>query len=49
MRQQGERYWRTTPIFETDSKKYEWISQIVAVDVSFTMPPRLCYRIFEIV
>ena len=47
--QQGERYWRTTPIFETDSKKYEWISQIVAVGVSFTMPQRVCYRIFEIV
>jgi len=47
--QQGERYWRTTPIFETDAKKYEWITQIVAVGVSFTMPQRVCYRIFEIV
>ena len=47
--QQGERYWRTTPIFETDSKKYEWITQIVAVGVSFTIPQRVCYRIFEIV
>jgi uncharacterized protein DUF3237 len=47
--QPGERYWRTTPIFETDSKKYEWMSQIVAVGVSFTMPQRVCYRIFEIV
>ena len=47
--QQGERYWRTTPIFETDSKKYEWLAQIVAVGVSFTMPQRVCYRIFEIV
>lgn len=47
--QQGDRYWRTTPIFETDSKKYEWLTQIVAVGVSFTMPQRVCYRIFEIV
>jgi len=47
--QQGERYWRTTPIFETDAKKYEWITQIVAVGVSFTIPQRVCYRIFEIV
>ena len=47
--QQGERYWRTTPIFETDSKKYEWLTQIVSVGVSFTMPQRVCYRIFEIV
>jgi hypothetical protein len=47
--QPGERYWRTTPIFETDSKKYEWLTQLVAVGVSFTMPQRVCYRIFEIV
>jgi hypothetical protein len=47
--QSGERYWRTTPIFETDSKKYEWLTQLVAVGVSFTMPQRVCYRIFEIV
>ena len=45
----GERYWRTTPIFETDSKKYEWITQIVAVGVNFTVPQRVAYRIFEIV
>jgi hypothetical protein len=47
--QPGDRYWRTTPIFETDSKKYEWITQIVAVGVSFTVPQRVAYRIFEIV
>jgi Protein of unknown function (DUF3237) len=47
--QPGERYWRTTPIFETDSKKYEWITQIVAVGVSYTVPQRVAYRIFEIV
>ena len=47
--QPGERYWRTTPIFETDSKKYEWLTQLVAVGVSFTMPQRVCYRVFEIV
>jgi hypothetical protein len=47
--QPGERYWRTTPIFETDSKKYEWLTQLVAVGVSFTIPQRVCYRIFEIV
>jgi Protein of unknown function (DUF3237) len=47
--QPGERYWRTTPIFETDSKKYEWITQMVAVGVSYTVPQRVAYRIFEIV
>ena len=46
---QGERYWRTTPIFETDSKKYEWLTHIVAVGVSFTVPQRVSYRIFQIV
>jgi hypothetical protein len=45
---QGERYWRTVPIFETDSRKYEWLNHVVAVGVSFTMPQRVCYRIFEI-
>ncbi len=45
--QQGERYWRTTPIFETDSKKYEWMTQIVAVGVSFTMPQRVCLQDFR--
>ena len=45
---QGERYWRTTPIFETDSPKYAWLTRIVAVGVSFTVPQRVAYRIFEI-
>lgn len=46
---QGERYWRTVPIFETDSKKYEWLTHMVAVGVSYTVPQRVAYRIFEIV
>ena len=46
---QGERYWRTVPIFETDSKKYEWLTQSVFVGVSFQVPQRVSYRIFQIV
>jgi hypothetical protein len=46
---QGERYWRTVPIFETDSKKYEWLTQAVFVGVSFQIPQRVSYRIFQIV
>jgi hypothetical protein len=46
--QGGERYWRTTPIFETDSPKYAWLNNIVAVGVSFTVPQRVAYRIFQI-
>ena len=45
---QGERYWRTVPIFETDSKKYEWLTQSVFVGVSFAVPQRVPYRIFQI-
>jgi len=45
---QGERYWRTVPTFETDSKKYEWLTQAVFVGVSFPVPQRVPYRIFQI-
>jgi hypothetical protein len=45
---QGERYWRTTPIFETDSKKYEWLTQAMFVGVNFQVPQRVAYRIFQI-
>lgn len=45
---QGERYWRTTPIFETDSKKYEWLTQAVFVGVNFQVPQRVSYRVFQI-
>lgn len=44
----GERYWRTTPVFETSSPKYEWLNHVVAVGVPFTVPQRTSYRIFEI-
>jgi hypothetical protein len=45
---QGARYWRTVPIFETDAKKYEWLTQAVFVGVSFPVPQRVPYRIFQI-
>jgi hypothetical protein len=45
---QGERYWRTVPIFETDSTKYEWLNSVVAVGVNFAIPQRVSYRIFQI-
>lgn len=45
---QGERYWRTTPVFETVSEKYDWLNHIVAVGVSYTVPQRVAYRIFQI-
>ena len=45
---QGERYWRTVPIFETDAKQYDWLNHVVAVGVSYTVPQRVAYRIFQI-
>lgn len=45
---QGERYWRTTPIFETGSEKYAWLNHVVAVGVNYTVPQRVAYRIFQI-
>jgi Protein of unknown function (DUF3237) len=46
--QPGERYWRSVPIFETDSQKYSWLTEIVAVGVNFTVPQRVSYRVFQI-
>jgi uncharacterized protein DUF3237 len=45
---QGERYWRITPAFETGSQKYAWLNRIAAVGVSYTVPQRVSYRIFQI-
>lgn len=45
---QGERYWRITPGFETASEKYAWLNRIAAVGVSYTVPQRVSYRIFQI-
>jgi hypothetical protein len=45
---QGERYWRITPAFETASEKYAWLNRIAAVGVSYTVPQRVSYRIFQI-
>jgi hypothetical protein len=45
---QGERYWRITPGFETASEKYAWLNRIAAVGMSYTVPQRVSYRIFQI-
>jgi hypothetical protein len=44
----GSTYWRVLPVFETASPKYEWLNYIAAVGVSFTIPQRVSYRIFQI-
>ena len=45
---QGERYWRTLPLFETNSEKYAWLNHIVSVGVNYTVLQRVAYRIFQI-
>jgi len=44
----GERYWRTTPMFETSAEKYMWLNEIVCVGVPFEVPNRVSYRVFRI-
>ncbi len=41
-------YFRTTPVFETTSPKYDWLNRIVAVGSAFTVPGRVAYHIYEI-
>jgi Protein of unknown function (DUF3237) len=44
----GGTYWRVLPVFETASPKYDWLNAIAAVGVSFQIPQRVSYRIFQI-
>lgn len=44
----GEQYWRTTPIFETGSAKYDWLTKIIAVGVGKNVPGKAAYSIYQI-
>jgi hypothetical protein len=44
----GELYWRTTPIFETGSAKYEWLNKIIAVGVGKAVPGKAAYSIYQV-
>ncbi len=44
----SEYYFRTTPIFETSSEKYNWLTKIVCVGVGSFEPGGVKYRIHEI-
>ena len=44
----SEYYFRTTPIFETASDKYDWLNRIIAVGVGQLMPNRVIYKIYRI-
>jgi hypothetical protein len=44
----GELYWRTTPIFETNAAKYEWLTRIIAVGVGKNVPGKAAYSIYHV-
>jgi Protein of unknown function (DUF3237) len=44
----GTSYWRITPIFETSSKKYEWLNYLIAVGVGKFGPGGVSYEVYAI-
>ena len=44
----GELYWRTTPVFETSSAKYDWLTRIIAVGIGRRVPNKAAYSVYQI-
>lgn len=44
----GSTYWRITPVFETASKKYEWLNFILAVGVGSFNDKGISYEVFAV-
>jgi Protein of unknown function (DUF3237) len=44
----GTAYWRTNPLFETSSAKYEWLNYILAVGVGSFRDGKVVYEVFAI-
>jgi Protein of unknown function (DUF3237) len=44
----GTTYWRITPIFETSSKKYEWLNYILAVGIGKLGKGGVGYEVYAI-
>jgi hypothetical protein len=44
----GTTYWRITPVFETGSKKYEWLNYLLAVGVGSFSTGGVSYDVFAI-
>jgi hypothetical protein len=44
----GTTYWRITPIFETSSKKYEWLNYILAVGIGKFIQGGVSYEVYAI-
>lgn len=46
---EGERYFRTQPLFETGDERYAWLNRVVAVGVGRSdAPGTVSYRIYAI-
>ncbi|MCZ6872808.1 MAG: DUF3237 family protein [bacterium] len=52
---QGERdmdpfeyYFRTTPVLETGSEKYDWLNRIISAGVGRLMPTGVAYTVYAI-
>ncbi len=41
-------YFRSTPVFETASQKYDWLNRIIAVGVGRREPSGPIYDVFEV-
>jgi Protein of unknown function (DUF3237) len=41
-------YFRMNPMFETSSKKYDWMNRIIAVGIGHRLPDGPLYSIFEV-
>jgi hypothetical protein len=44
----SEYYFRTTPIFETSSEKYNWLNNIICVGIGKLISGGVQYKIYEI-
>jgi hypothetical protein len=44
----GTTYWRITPLFETSSKKYDWLNYVVAVGIGKMSQGGVSYEVYVI-
>jgi Protein of unknown function (DUF3237) len=44
----GTTYWRITPVFETSSKKYDWLNYLLAVGVGSFSKEGVSYEVFAV-
>jgi steroid delta-isomerase-like uncharacterized protein len=46
--EKSEYYFRTAPLFETASEKYDWLNRVLAVGVGWRQPARVGYSVYAI-